>query len=330
MINSKGGSMDLLLATSSGLSVCQHDETGWHPVQQGLDGIYVTSVIAREGAILAGTRDGIYRSDDRGTTWQESGEGLSARHIRWLAYHPYISDFEFAGTEPAGIFTSRDGGMSWRECPEVPEMRRRFGWYLPYSPESGCVRGFAMQADRIYAAVEVGGVLVSQDGGESWVLAPGSRGEPHSAPPPFIHPDVHSIAIHSSSADMVFAPTGGGFYRSWDSGTTWTQLYHCYCRAVWVHPDDPEHIILGPADSVDRNGRIEQSLDGGRSWQPASAGLVVPWSSHMVERFIQVGEELMAVLSNGVLLSADLETLSWSQILPDIHGINAATSSTGN
>lgn len=318
--------MYILLATSSGLVVCQNDGTGWRPVRQGLDDRYVTCVIAWEGAILAGTRDGIFRSDDLGMTWQDASQGLTVRHIRWLAFHPDRSDFELAGTEPAGIFVSHDGGMSWQERPEVAELRRRFGWYLPYSPESGCVRGFAPYADGIYAAVEVGGVLVSRDNGESWELAAGSRGEPHSAPPPFIHPDVHSIAIHPTSAEMVYAPTGGGFYRSWDSAATWTQLYHCYCRAIWVDPDDPDHIILGPSDSVDRNGRIEQSLDGGRSWNPASAGLEVPWSRYMVERFTQVGSELLAVLSNGTLLSADLETLSWKPMLPDVPGINAVTS----
>ena len=107
---------------------------------------------------------------------ETASAGLSDRHVRWMAYHPEQSDFELAGTEPAGIFISRDGGESWRECPEVAEMRHRFRWYLPYSPEAGCVRGFAHHGDRAYAAVEVGGVLVSQDGGETWTLAQGSPG----------------------------------------------------------------------------------------------------------------------------------------------------------
>ena len=123
-------------------------------------------------------------------------------------------------------------------------------------------------------------------------------------PEPLIYPDVHSISVHARSADLVLAPTGGGFYRSTDGGETWALLYDCYCRAVWVDPIDPQHMILGPADGVDRNGRIEMTTDGGRTWLPASAGLKVPWRNSMVERFTQVDDDLLAVLSNGELFSA--------------------------
>ena len=44
----------------------------------------------------------------------------------------------------------------------------------------------------------------------------------------------------------------------------------------------------------------------------------------MVERFVQVGDDSLAVLSNGHLLSAHVETLSWQRILPEIHDIKAA------
>jgi len=316
----------ILLATNQGLVVCQRSESGgWQILHRALEGISVTSVIAREGVILAGTTDGVYRSDDHGRTWREASAGLSARHIRWMAYHPEQPDFELAGTEPAGIFISRDGVESWRECPEVAEMRRRFRWYLPYSPEAGCVRGFAYHGDRSYAAVEVGGVLVSQDGGETWTLVQGSHGEPRSTPPPFIDPDVHSIEVHPSSADWIYAPTGGGFYRSMDGGASWELLYRCYCRAAWIDPADRDHIVLGPADNVDHNGRIEQSLDGGRTWQPASSGLDVPWRRHMVERFTQVGDELLAVLSNGSLLSTSIGSFNWKELFPEVTGVAAVT-----
>ncbi|HYN88532.1 MAG TPA: hypothetical protein VER55_08370, partial [Ardenticatenaceae bacterium] len=273
-------SHSLFVATSSGLLVCEQDGDNWREAARGLEHQDVTSVIAREGVILAGTRAGVFRSDDRGQSWREANVGLTTRYVRWLAYHPDVSDFEFAGTEPAGIFVSRDGAETWRECPEVTALRDAHEWFLPYSPRAGCVRGFAFHGSRAYAAVEVGGVLVSDDGGESWRLAEGSTGDPDLGEPPtsVVYPDVHSLESHPSSPDLVFAATGGGFYGSKDGGKGWRYLYEdCYCRAVWVDPTDPDHLILGPADGVERNGRIEETRDGGQTWRLASTGLEVPW-----------------------------------------------------
>jgi len=84
--------------------------------------------------------------------------------------------------------------------------------------------------------------------------------------------------------------------------------------------------VLGQADGVDANGRIEASRDGGRTWQAASQGLDAPWRRHMVERFTQVGSELMAVLSNGEVLVAPLESLEWRPILNEVIEVKAVTS----
>jgi len=321
--------LDLYLATANGFVLCKGDGDGWRMAGQSLTGRDTTTLIARQGLILAGTTEGVFRSDDEGQTWSEASAGLSHHHLRWLAYHPDISDREFAGAEPASIFVSRDGANSWQECREVAEMRDRFKWFLPYSPRAGCVRGFAFHGSRAYAAVEVGGVLRSDDGGATWRLAGGSDGNPDlDGPPPgssLIYPDLHSIHVHPSSPDLVFAPTGGGLYRSADGGQTWTCLYDCYCRAMWLDPADPDHLILSPADNVDTNGRIEETRDGGQTWRPASHGLTVPWPRHMVERFAQIEESLFAVLSNGKVLSAPLTTLEWQPFLPEIKNVNAVT-----
>ena len=315
----------LLLATQHGLVVCERTGDGWHEVSRGMADKNVTSVIAREGVILAGSTEGVFRSDDGGQTWQEASSGISSRHIRWLAYHPDVSDLEFAGTEPAGIFVSHDGGGSWRACPEVAELRDRHKWSLPYSPEAGCVRGFAFLGTRGYAAVEVGGVLRSDDSGETWQLAEGSDGNPdlEGPPEPLIYPDVHSISVHAWSRDVVIAPTGGGLYRSTDGGKVWALIYDCYCRAAWMDPKDPQHIVLGPADGVDRDGRIEATNDGGMTWVPASGGLQVPWQRGMVERFHQIGDELLAVRSNGELLVAPISATEWRAAVPTVAGVAA-------
>lgn len=322
--------MEILVSTHKGMIQAERRGSSWHVLRRSLEEQTLTSVAVAEDVVLAGTRQGIYRSVDGGQSWQQIAGELPIPYVRWLTFHPEEPALAFAGTEPAGILVSQDSGESWRECPEVTALREQHGWFLPYSPGAGCVRGFAFHGKRIYAAVEVGGVLRSDDSGKTWQLAAGSSGEPdmHQSEP-MIHPDVHSITVHPSSAELVFAPTGGGFFRSEDGGAVWERIYPaCYCRAVWIDPIDPDHIILGPADSVDRNGRIEQSLDGGCTWQLASSGLETPWPRHMVERFLQGGDELLAVLSNGELYAADLSTLAWYPILADEVGISAVVGST--
>lgn len=323
----------LVVATSRGVCVYERSKDNWQPIAHGLQDIRVTSIIAREGVILAGTTEGVYRSDDYGKTWRESSAGLTTRYVRWMAFHPDVSNLEFAGTEPADIFVSHNGGESWRECAEVAQLRDTHKWFLPYSKGAGCIRGFAFHGSRAYAAAEVGGALRSDDRGEMWTLCEGSSGDPglDSPPAPYIYPDVHSIAVHPSSPDLVFAPTGGGFYRSDNGGKTWELLYDCYCRAAWLDSRDANHLILGPADSVESKGRIEESHDGGKTWQAASQGLNTPWRRHMVERFVQVGAELIAVLSNGTLIATSIAKLDWRAILPDAHprDANAVTSMAG-
>ena len=319
----------LIIGTANTLVVCEHSHDGWRESRQGgggLMGLRITSLLARGGVIIAGTRNGVYRSDDLGLTWQDASQELSTRYVRWLGIHPEDANVVLAGTEPAGIFISQDGAENWRPCPEVAMLRDQRGWSLPYSPEAGCVRGFAFHGQRAYAAVEVGGVLLSDDSGETWRLSQGSQEMTFYPATGSVHPDVHSIEVHPSSPDIVYAPTGGGFYRSWDGGKTWALRFRGYCRAVWVDPDDPEHLLLGAADGVDANGRIEGSHDGGLTWHPASNGLDVPWRRHMVERFAQVGDELLAVLSNGALIAAPLESLEWRYTLKEVSGITAVAS----
>jgi photosystem II stability/assembly factor-like uncharacterized protein len=315
----------LLVATTEGLVIYRRRAGSWDQVIHTLSERRVESVSAHGRIILAGTTDGVFRSADLGEGWSMSSEGLSHPHLRWLAHHPDYSGVVMAGTEPAAIYLSRDDGQSWEERPEVAELRDEYGWYLPYSPEAGCVRGFAFHGRRAYAAVEQGGLLRSDDAGATWQLAEGSDGQPRTPPQGFVHPDVHSVVVHPRSPDLVLAPTGGGFYRSEDGGTRWTRLYSSYCRAVWADAADPARLILGPADSVDRNGRIEMSEDGGQTWLDASQGLDTPWPRHMVNRFVQVDYELLAVLSNGDLLSAPLESLEWTRILPEAGRVLAVT-----
>jgi photosystem II stability/assembly factor-like uncharacterized protein len=320
----------LYIATTIGLFIATQTNGNWTVIGQALNEQPLTSIAVSEGVVLAGSAEGIWRSTDKGKTWKAANEGLAIPYVRWIAASPKQLALILAGTEPAGIFVSNDAGDSWNINPAVLKLRDANGWFLPYSPRSGCVRGFAFAESgpnkgRIYAAVEVGGVLVSDDNGRSWQLAAGSDGKPEMNRElgTMIHPDVHSITVHPSSSDIVTAATGGGLFRSIDAGRSWKNIYPCYIRAVWVDPIDHQHLVAGPADGVSRNGRIEESRDGGRSWHSASIGLKAPWARHMVERFAQVDDELFAVLSNGELWSRKLSDPNWNRVLPEIDQIKA-------
>jgi photosystem II stability/assembly factor-like uncharacterized protein len=315
----------LFASTSHGIYTFERDDVTWRETNAALIRKDFTCVTARDGVVLAGAKDGIYRSADFGQTWWAADKGLAERHVRSLFYQPDGGQRAYAGTEPAAIFISHDAGDTWHASGGVTNLRDELGWYLPYSPEAGAVRGFAFRGARGYAAVEQGGLLRSDDYGQLWELVEGATGIPDAAiPESFIHPDVHAVAVHPSSPNQVFAATGGGLYHSTDGGARWRLLYACYCRDVWVDPNDPGHLILGPADGVDRNGRIEESIDGGDTWQPIMSGVDDRWPQHMVERFTQAGNTLLAVLSAGELISAALDARQWEQILPAVQDVTGA------
>ena len=165
----------------------------------------------------------------------------------------------------------------------------------------------------------MGGLLVSDDDGQSWSLIGDSSGKPgQKLQAGQIHPDVHSVASYAASEDWVLAPSGGGFYTSEDGGETWSLKYEAYCRAVWVDPTKPTHMVLGPADGVGRGGRIETTTDGGETWHLIMDNIPKKWPNTMVERFVSAEAEILGILSNGKVLTARTDDFSWQTFLPGI------------
>ncbi len=171
----------LCLAGTDGLILAERYGNTWKVAGKSLSGHSLSCVVAEGSLILVGTSSGLFRSADGGKNWRKVEGDIARAHLRWLASPREEGALYLAGTEPAGIYVSHDEGNTWVGCPEVERIRDNFGWYLPYSPEAGCVRGFTLSltdphGGKVYAAVEVGGVLVSTDGGTSWKLVEGSDG----------------------------------------------------------------------------------------------------------------------------------------------------------
>lgn len=57
---------------------------------------------------------GVFKSDDAGQTWQASSGGLEGIEVVALSLDPAKQDRVFAGVADGRVFTSDDGGASWR------------------------------------------------------------------------------------------------------------------------------------------------------------------------------------------------------------------------
>jgi len=308
----------LFAASREGLHVINQTEAGRWKNPRFLSKPAPLRALSGQGQLLVGGgKRGLYRSQDGGNNWQAVDHPHSPAHIRSLEIIVDSADnpLFLAGTQPADILRSEDFGSSWQKSPEVAALRDDLGWYLPYAPEAGCVRGFTNRAGKLYAAVEQGGVLTAERSESKWGLEPGSSGDPHTGPKPGeVHPDVHDLFSDPNYPERIYAATGGGLYCSSAKNAPWEQIHPAYCRALWINPHNSDHLVLGSAAGPDREGRIEQSWNAGVTWKRQQAGLETPWRNKMVEKFLSSRGRLIALLSSGSLLTASLKDWQWAPL----------------
>jgi photosystem II stability/assembly factor-like uncharacterized protein len=275
--------------------------------------------------VLAGCYgNGLFRSDDGGKNWRPSNEGLTAPAFRTIGSDPLNEGAILCGTEPGRIFRSYDGGASWQELAGIRALAGHEDWYLPYSPRAGAVRNIYAPpgGQRLLASVEVGGLLDSPAGGETWSIGP-----------VLTDSDIHHITGHPDDPDLLFASLGwaplknevraedapplGGVARSRDGGRTWTKFFSDYTRATIIPPARTDLLLAGPAQKVGELGRIEVSADQGDTWQPAGDGLEDPMPD-MVEHFHTAPDgSIWAVTSHGRLFRAEPDEWRWRSPLPE-------------
>ncbi len=210
---------------------------------------------------LAAYEGGMWRSDDSGQTWRQL-RTYPVAHAHSVVVDPRDPAVVYVGSEPAAIFHSRDGGSTWHECQgfrAVPESNQ---WHF-FAPRQAHVRDLTMAADDpqcLYAGLEVGGVVRSTDGGNTWKQLQGP------------YEDVHSLSVTSARTQVLYAATARQPWRSDDGGDTWTAigegLPHPYIVPIAAAPDDPNVVLVSCSTSFQRQtGYLARSTDGGRSWQ---------------------------------------------------------------
>ena len=113
------------------------------------------------GRAWCGTqRDGVFRSDDGGRSWQSVG--LAGRLIMAVTASPAERDVVWVGTEPSEVWRSGDAGNTWEQTSKLETLPSSSEWSFPPRPDTHHVRWIAchpIEPERLWVAIEAGALV---------------------------------------------------------------------------------------------------------------------------------------------------------------------------
>jgi photosystem II stability/assembly factor-like uncharacterized protein len=209
--------------------------------------------------IFAGGDTGLFVSQNGGAKWERVASQDALPTIWSLTIDPVEPHILFAGTRPAGVYRSRDGGQHWEKL--AIDIARECSIGTPF------VTSVLVDPDdhhTVWAGVEIDGVFRSLDGGETWAHVEGG----------LYDPDIHAMTVAATKPKRVFASTARELFTSVDVGQTWQALGVKakwplpYARGIAVKADDPGVIFAGCGETTTgEKGYVLRSADMGETWE---------------------------------------------------------------
>ncbi|HKP46835.1 MAG TPA: YCF48-related protein [Pyrinomonadaceae bacterium] len=212
----------------------------------------LTQAEANPDVLIAGTFNGIFRSDNSGDSWTQlptyTTPGLV--HVESLAIDPRTANTIYAGTWYLP-YKSTDGGKTWRNI------------------KNGIIDDsdiFAIDIDprdpNHIIASACSGIYETRSAGDSWKKVQGIPSQSRR---------TRAILQHPSIAGLVFAGTTEGFWRSERGGDadSWmvTTSRQLEINSIAVHPSRPQTVYIGT-----NNYGVMVSYDGGKNFAPTNTG----------------------------------------------------------
>ncbi len=264
----------------------------WEQLQNGLpEHVEVRALAIKPDdadVIVAATHVGPYLSVNGGDSW--ASMNFPVEEVCWsLIYAPNDSQTLYCGTVETGVFKSTDGGQSWQR-------------YDIAEPDSVCRMGFptrviglaqdAGERERLYVALEVGGLVSSADGGRSWQDRNPSlieftaderyKSQLFSDTDTEGMLDSHALATSAAAPGSVFLANRMGLFRSDDGAQSWRDLDVgrfsplTYARDIIVSPHDPNLLYAAlSVAAVSDEGSLYRSADLGQTWERFDHGVAM-------------------------------------------------------
>jgi photosystem II stability/assembly factor-like uncharacterized protein len=257
-------------------------ETGqWEHVLPDYETYTVNIHPTNPNVVFAGTADGVYRSTDRGKTFQRTNFPDKSVQIWSFLVDANDRKLVYAGGSPISMYRSEDTGETWRKLPN-PGMPDRA--VMPFACRVMRMAQHPSKPGTIFAALEVNGVMRTTDGGESWSDC--SAGLLELAQQPHLKSkivsdtynegmlDGHAIAISPADPDKVVVAVRMGLFETGDGGKTWQDMEvgrfspTTYGRDIKVSPQDGNTLYAAlSVAAASKDGAIYRSTDKGASWK---------------------------------------------------------------
>jgi photosystem II stability/assembly factor-like uncharacterized protein len=219
--------------------------------------------------------------------WSEQTKAAAVVQVWQLRYDPKdpSGNTVLAGTEPAALFTSTDGGRSFAINEGLWNHEHRAQWF----PGGGglglhTILPHPTDADTLHVAISTGGVYRTNDAGATWTARNQGIASPGGPDPyPEFGQCVHKVGRDAGDPDVLFLQNHGGLYRSDDAGDTWNDIANevpsDFGFPMVTHPTRSGTAYVIPLDydlgrcMPEGKARVYRTTDAGASWQPLSAGL---------------------------------------------------------